>query len=226
MKILYVEDQDELRELLVKRLNKEYAVDSCENGEMAKDYLEMYQYDIIILDIMLPKVSGLDVLKWLRGKSIETPVLLLTAKDAIEDRVAGLDAGADDYLVKPFAYDELLARLRVLTRRNTKHKTTKIQVGDLVMDVVTHTVTRAGNLINLTSKEYKILEYMMYNPDILLTRTQLEERVWDSNFEGGSNIVDVYIRYLRKKIDDDFEEKMIHTKRGSGYYLKSYDGSN
>lgn len=223
MKILYVEDQDELRELMVKRLKKEYAVDACENGEVAKDYLDVYSYDIVILDIMMPKVSGLEVLKWMRGRNIETPVLLLTAKDSVEDRVVGLDAGADDYLVKPFAYDELLARLRVLTRRNTKHKTTNVQVGDLVMDVVARTVTRAGKPINLTSKEYKILEYMMYNPDMLLTRTQLEERVWDSNFEGGSNIVDVYIRYLRKKIDDGFEEKMIHTKRGTGYYLKSYD---
>lgn len=223
MKILYVEDQDELRELMIKRLKKEYTIDACENGEKAIEYLDIYQYDIIILDIMMPKISGLDVLKWLRDKKIETPVLLLTAKDSIEDRVEGLDAGADDYLVKPFSYDELLARLRVLTRRNTKHKTTSLQVGDLIMDVVSRTVTRGGKTINLTSKEYQILEYMMYNPDRLLTRPQLEERVWDSNFEGGSNIVDVYIRYLRKKIDDGFEEKMIHTKRGTGYYLKSFE---
>ncbi len=223
MKILYVEDQEELRKLMVKRLKKEYAVDACENGQVAKDYIDMYQYDIIILDIMMPVVGGLEVLRWLRKKKIETPVLLLTAKDSIEDRVEGLDAGADDYLVKPFAYEELLARLRVLVRRNTKHKTTYLQVGDLMMDVASHTVTRSGKTINLTSKEYKILEYMMYNPDILLTRTQLEERVWNSNFEGGSNIVDVYIRYLRKKIDDGFDKKMIHTKRGLGYYLKSFE---
>lgn len=202
MRILYVEDEQELRVLLQKRLQKEYSVDACEDGEMALDYLKVYTYEIVILDIMLPKINGLEVLKWMRGNKIATPVILLTAKDSIKDRVTGLDNGADDYLVKPFAYDELLARIRALTRRKSNHLTSYLQVGDLVMDLASHTVTRAGNIIQLTSKEYRILEYMMHHPNILLSRAQLEEQAWDSSFEGGSNIVDVYIRYLRKKIDD------------------------
>lgn len=220
MKVLYAEDEKELRELMHKRLQKEYAVDSCEDGETALDYLRVYTYDVVILDIMMPKVDGLEVLSWMRGNQIDTPVILLTAKDAIEDRVKGLDYGANDYLVKPFAYDELLARIRVLTRKNSNHLTSRLQVGDLIMDVSTHAVTRAGNLINLTGKEYKILEYMMHHPNMLLSRMQLEEQAWDSSFEGGSNIVDVYIRYLRRKIDDGYEQKMIHTVRGMGYRLE------
>lgn len=215
-----MEDQDELRELLQKRLQKEYSVDACEDGEMAIDYLKVYTYDIVLLDIMLPKVTGIEVLKWMRNQKIETPVLMLTAKDAIEDRVAGLDAGADDYLVKPFAYEELLARIRVLTRRNSSHLTSCLQVGDVVMDLASHRVTRAGNEINLTSKEYKILEYMMHHPNMLLSRAQLEEQAWDSSFEGGSNIIDVYIRYLRRKLDDGYDKKMIQTVRGAGYKLE------
>lgn len=220
MKILYVEDQEELRELLRKRLQKEYSVDACEDGEEAMDYLRVYNYDIVILDIMLPKVNGIEVLHWMRANKIETPVLLLTAKDSIEDRVTGLDAGADDYLVKPFAYEELLARIRVLTRRKSGHLTACLRVGDLEMNLASRKVTRAGKEINLTSKEYKILEYMMYHPDMLLSRTQLEEQAWDSSFEGGSNIIDVYIRYLRRKIDDGYEVKMIQTVRGAGYKLE------
>lgn len=220
MKILYVEDEKELRELLHKRLQKEYAVDSCEDGESALDYLKVYSYDVVILDIMMPKVDGLEVLRWMRGNRIDTPVILLTAKDSVEDKVKGLDYGANDYLVKPFAYDELLARIRVLTRKKSNHLTSRLQVGDLIMDLPSSTVTRNGNPIQLTGKEYKILKYMMHHPNMLLSRMQLEEQAWDSSFEGGSNIVDVYIRYLRRKIDDGYEKKMIQTVRGMGYRLE------
>ncbi|MDO5423555.1 MAG: response regulator transcription factor [Eubacteriales bacterium] len=220
MKILYAEDQKDLRDLLTKRLRKDYSVDTCENGEEALDYLTVYTYDLVILDILMPKMDGISLLKWMRQRGIATPVILLTAKSGVEDRVNGLDCGADDYLVKPFSYEELLARIRVHTRRKSSHLTSRLEVGDLVMDTASHTVTRAGTPIHLTSKEYRILEYMMYHPNLLLTRAQLEERVWDSSFEGGSNIVDVYIRYLRKKIDDGFDVKMIRTVRGMGYRLE------
>lgn len=220
MRILYVEDEKDLRELLAKRLKKDYSLDSCPDGESALDYLSIYKYDVVILDIMLPKLDGIGVLKWMRNRRIDTPVLLLTAKSAVEDRVAGLDSGADDYLVKPFSYDELLARIRVLARRKSNQLTAKLVVGDLVMDTALHSVTRGGNAVSLTNKEYMLLEYMMYHPNVLLTRAQLENRAWDSSFEGESNIVDVYIRYLRRKIDDGHEKKMIQTVRGQGYRLE------
>lgn len=224
MKILYVEDQKELRDLLVRRLQKEYSVDACGDGESALDYLAVYTYDVVLLDIMLPKMDGMAVLRWMRGRKIDTPVVMLTARGEIEDRVAGLDMGADDYLVKPFSYEELLARIRVVTRRNSSHRTSVLRVGDLTMDTASRSVARAGRAVTLTSKEYMILEYMMHHPNMLLTRGQLEERAWDSSFEGGSNIVDVYIRYLRKKIDDGFEKKMIQTVRGQGYRLEGEVG--
>ncbi len=226
MKILYVEDQDDLRDLLVKRLQKEYSVDSCSDGESALDFLSVYSYDVVLLDIMLPKMNGMDVLRWMRRHQIDTPVVMLTARGDVEDRVFGLDSGADDYLVKPFSYEELLARIRVVTRRNSSHRTSVLTVGDLTMDTASHTVTRQGRAISLTSKEYMILEYMMHHPNMLLTRSQLEERAWDSSFEGGSNIVDVYIRYLRRKIDDGFETKMIQTVRGRGYRLEGEVGQS
>lgn len=219
LKILYVEDQEELRTVVVKRLQKKYSVDACEDGETAFDYLDVYTYDLVILDVMLPGIDGFEVLCRIRRRKLDVPVIMLTAKDSVEDRVAGLDGGADDYLVKPFSYEELLARIRVVTRRKTGHATSILKVGDLVMDTASHMVSRAGKEITLTAKEYMILEYMMYHPNMLLTRTQLEERAWDSSFEGGSNIVDVYIRYLRKKIDADFDVKMIQTVRGRGYRL-------
>lgn len=219
MKILFVEDQKDMRELLVKRLKKEYTIDACGDGESAIDYLSVYKYDIVLLDIMLPKLSGIEVLKWMRHRKIDTPVLLLTAKSSIEDRVNGLDSGADDYLIKPFSYEELLARIRVLTRRGSSQLTSVLEVKDLKLDTVSKTVTRGETPISLTAKEYMLLEYMMHHPHIILSRTQLEQRAWDSSFEGGSNIVDVYIRYLRRKIDDGYEEKLIQTIRGQGYRL-------
>lgn len=219
MKILLVEDEKDMRDILVKRLKKEYSVDSCADGEAALDYLSVYKYDIILLDIMLPRRNGIEVLKWMRQRKIDTPVLLLTARSSVEDRVLGLDSGADDYLIKPFSYEELLARIRVLVRRKTSQLTSVLQVGDLTLDTVQKTVSRAGNPITLTAKEFMLLEYMMYHPNMILTRNQLEQRAWDSSFEGSSNIVDVYIRYLRRKIDDGYGTKMIQTVRGQGYRL-------
>ena len=220
MKILFVEDQKELRDILEKRLKKEYSVDACGDGETALDFLSVYSYDLVLLDIMLPKMDGMSVLKWMRRRNISTPVLLLTAKSDIKDRVRGLDSGADDYLVKPFSYEELLARIRVLVRRNSSQLTSVLKVGDLEIDTVSKTVTRQGNPITLTGKEFRLLEYMMHYPGILLSRDQLSQRAWDSTFEGGSNIVDVYIGYLRKKIDDGYEHKMIRSIRGQGYRLE------
>ncbi len=220
MKILIVEDEKGIRDLLVKRLKKHYSVDACEDGESALDYIRVYTYDAIVLDIMLPKIDGIQVLKHIRNAGNDVPVIMLTAKGEIEDRVAGLDAGADDYLIKPFAFDELLARLRVMTRRKSSAKQTTLSAGDLILDTVSKTVTRAGNPINLTAKEYMLLEYMMLHPNITLTRNQLEQQAWNSRFEGGSNIIDVYIRYLRKKIDTGYDVKRIKTVYGMGYRLE------
>ena len=220
MKILIVEDEKGIRDLLVKRLKKHYSVDACEDGESALDYIRVYTYDAIVLDIMLPKIDGIQVLKRIRNAGNDVPVIMLTAKGEIEDRVAGLDAGADDYLIKPFAFDELLARLRVMTRRKASAKQTTLSAGDLILDTVSKTVTRAGNPINLTAKEYMLLEYMMLHPNITLTRNQLEQQAWNSRFEGGSNIIDVYIRYLRKKIDTGYDVKRIKTVYGMGYRLE------
>ena len=220
MKILIVEDEKGIRDLLVKRLKKHYSVDACEDGESALDYIRVYTYDAIVLDIMLPKIDGIQVLKHIRNAGNDVPVIMLTAKGEIEDRVAGLDAGADDYLIKPFAFDELLARLRVMTRRKASAKQTTLSAGDLILDTVSKTVTRAGNPINLTAKEYMLLEYMMLHPNITLTRNQLEQQAWNSRFEGVSNIIDVYIRYLRKKIDTGYDVKRIKTVYGMGYRLE------
>lgn len=219
MRILVVEDEQDLRDLLQKRLSKDYSVDSCSNGLDALEYIDTFSYDVILLDLMLPGLDGLTVLKRIRSRGLTVPVIILTAKGDISDRVTGLDAGADDYLIKPFAYEELTARLRVIFRRNSTTLSNILTVGDLVMDTASKTVKRSGKTIVLTNKEYMLLEYMMRNPEHTLTRTQLEQRAWNESFEGGSNIIDVYIRYLRKKIDDGFPFKMIQTVRGMGYRL-------
>lgn len=220
MRILIVEDENDLRNILEKRMKKHYTVDACPDGESALDYLAVYTYDAILLDIMLPKKDGISVLRELRSMKIETPVILLTAKGEIEDRVNGLDAGADDYLVKPFAFEELQARLRVLLRRSANTSNNLLKVGELTLNPETQTVTRRGERIDLTTKEYRLLEYMMYNPNVTLTRYQLEQRICDQSYMGGSNLIDVYIRYLRRKIDDAFDTEMIRTVRGAGYRLE------
>lgn len=221
MRILFAEDEPDLRSITLKRLKANgYAVDGCPDGLEASHCLEMENYDLAILDIMMPKKDGLSILRDLRARGDATPVLLLTARDAVSDRVEGLDAGADDYLTKPFAFDELLARIRMLLRRNSPVKTDVLKLDDLTLEISTHRVTRGGTEISLSAREFAILEYMMRNAGSVLSRVQLENHVWDYAFEGGSNIVDVYVRYLRKKIDDPFEKKLIHTVRGVGYCLK------
>jgi len=222
MRLLLVEDEADLRNITVKRLTSEgHSVDPCENGEDALDFAMATEYDVIILDIMLPKMDGLTVLRRLRSLGKKTPVILLTARDSIEDRVNGLDSGADDYLVKPYSYQELSARVRTLLRRQPMYlQSNVLEVADMVMDLSAHTVTRGGNLISLSQREYALLEVLVRNKDIVLTRDKIEHHIWNFDFAGGSNIIDVYIRYLRKKIDAGFSVKLIHTVRGSGYVLK------
>lgn len=221
MRILVVEDEKDLNCVIVKKLNAEgYATDFCYNGQDALDYIHQTEYDAIIMDIMMPKINGIEVVKRLRMKNNLTPILLLTAKDGILDRVTGLDSGADDYLIKPFAFEELLARIRVMTRKQLNQKTNVFTIADLTVNCDTHQVTRGNDEIILSSKEFSILEYLIRNAGIVLSREKIEEHTWNYDYEGGSNIVDVYIRYLRKKIDDNYSNKLIHTIRGSGYVLK------
>ncbi len=221
MRILIVEDEPDLLDALKKQLQSSgYSVDACGNGLDAEDYLKMATYDAVVLDIMLPGIDGLTLLKKMRAEGNTTHVLLLTALDSIENKVNGLDAGADDYLVKPFAYDELLARLRVLLRRRSGQTTNVLEYGGLVMDLTSRTVTRDGTEITLSSKEFAVLEYLLRNPGRVLSRDKIENHVWNYDFEGGSNVVDVYIRYLRKKIDNGFNKKLLHTIRGAGYVLR------
>lgn len=221
MRILVAEDDRDLNQLIVRKLKGAgYSVDSCRDGADALDYLDGAEYDALVLDIMMPKVDGLEVLRKIRTRGWPLPVLLLTARDSIEDRVTGLDAGADDYLVKPFAFEELLARLRVITRKPVTEKSPVLQVADLTLRLDTPSVFRGGQEIKLSSKEYSLLRYMMQNAGIVLTRDKLEQHIWNYDFTGGSNVIDVYIRYLRKKIDENYEPKLIHTVRGHGYVLK------
>lgn len=221
MRILVVEDDHALRKILQKRLEAEgYAVDACANGTDGLDYALAVTYDGIVLDIMLPGMNGLQILKHLRDKRCESGVLFLTAKDAIPDRVEGLDIGADDYLTKPFSFDELLARLRALLRKRSGIHSPKLVVDDLVMDSTAHTVSRGECDISLTAKEYALLEYLMRNAGQVLTRDQIVDHVWNYDHQFETNLVDVYIRYLRKKIDGEGMTKLLHTVRGFGYVLK------
>lgn len=221
MRILLVEDDSSVSGFIVKGLREEqYAVDLATDGEMGLAMAETTRYDVIILDIMLPKMNGIDVCRRLRAKRYTTPILLLTAREAIEDRVTGLDTGADDYLTKPFAFAELLARLRALLRRGNALPTPRLTIADLELDPVTHRVSRAGQTIILTNKEYSLLEYLMRNTGRVLTRTAITEHVWDIHYESVTNIVDVHIKTLRSKMDRDFSPQLIHTVRGIGYVLK------
>lgn len=221
MRLLVVEDQKDLNKIITKHLTAEgYSVDSCFDGEEALDYIDMADYDGIILDIMMPKMDGLAVLRQMRAEGNDTPVLFLTARDAVEDRVEGLDTGASDYLIKPFAFEELLARIRAMTRKASGIQSSTFTAADLVMDTAAHTVSRGGRDITLSAKEFALLEYLLRNKGKVLSRTMIENNLWNFDYAGGTNAVDVYIRYVRKKIDDDFEQKLIHTVRGSGYILK------
>ncbi len=226
MRILIAEDEASLREILTTRLSQEgYNVDSVADGEEALEYIYSAEYDCVILDIMMPKLDGIGVLQAMRTKANKTPVMLLTAKDSIHDRVQGLDVGADDYLVKPFAYDELLARLRALLRRNSENKTNILTFADLQIDLLKREVIRAGITIDLSSKEFMLLEYLMRNPNTVLSRHRIIDHVWNFDYDSGTNLINVYIRYLRAKIDDDFDVKLIHTVRGMGYILKEGDNA-
>lgn len=221
MKLLVVEDEKTLNKIISKRLESVgYIVSSCYNGEEALEELKSNTFDAIIMDIMMPKVSGLEVLEKMKELDILTPVLLLTAKDSVEDRVIGLDKGAHDYLVKPFAFDELLARIRAMLRVHSTQSTNILKVSDLVLNRLSHTVSRGGNNIILSAKEFEVLEYLMKHHDEVLPRERIESDVWETDYCGMTNVIDVYIRYLRKKIDDDFDVKLIHTVRGVGYVLK------
>ncbi|HHW57919.1 MAG TPA: response regulator transcription factor [Clostridia bacterium] len=221
MRILIVDDEENLVNALYKALKEEgYSVDIAQDGLEGLEYAKMNVYDVIILDIMLPGMDGIKILENLRNEGINTPVLMLTAKDATEDKVKGLDTGADDYMTKPFELCELMARIRALLRREAPTKSPILKLADLELNTLTRQVKRGDKEITLTSKEFALLEYMMRNAGRVLTRTQIADHIWDYEFDGFSNIIDVYIRYLRKKIDDDFENKLIHTIRGSGYCLK------
>ena len=221
MRILIAEDEEDMNRLIKKSLEKEgYGVDACFDGKEALYYLEHTDYDAAILDIMMPEADGLTVLNTIRKKGLDLPVMFLTAKDSIPDRVLGLDSGADDYLIKPFDFDELLARVRSMTRKRTPHTSSAITIGDLTLDTGSHTVTRAGKTIELSSREYSILEYMCMNPGIVLSREKIEDHIWNYDYSGGSNVVDVYISYLRKKIDGGQSHKLIRTVWGAGWMIK------
>lgn len=221
MRILVVEDEKKVASFIKKGLEEEnYAVDIAYDGEEGLVLADINEYDLILLDIMLPKLDGIEVLRRIRGNGSGVPILMLTAKDAVEDIVSGLDSGSDDYLTKPFSFAELLARVRALLRRKTKEKTDLLTIDDLILSTSTHRVKRGGREIELTAKEYALLEYFMRNPNRILTRTLITEHVWDYHFDPSTNVVDVYVNYLRKKIDQGFEKKLIHTIRGSGYMIK------
>jgi DNA-binding response OmpR family regulator len=197
-----------------------YAVDPAYDGLEGEEMAQVYPYDAIILDIMLPKKNGLEVCRELRNQRVNVPIRMLTARDTVEDRVSGLDSGADDYLVKPFAMEELRARLRALLRRRSDDKSGLLKVGDLMLDPATHAVERAGQAVELTAKEFSLLEYLMRNANRVVTRSMVENHIWSYDFQASSNVVDVYVRRLRRKLDDPFDEKLIETVRGVGYRLR------
>lgn len=221
MRVLIAEDDVDLNEIIVKKLNAEgYAVDSCFNGQDAFDYLEAVQYDAAVLDIMMPELDGTEVVRALRKRGNLTPIIFLTARDTIDDRVKGLDSGANDYLVKPFSFDELSARLRAMTRVASGNPTNVYSLADLTLDIESHIVMRGDKIISLTAREYMFLEYLLRNKNKVLSRQKIEDHVWNYDYEGGTNVVDVYITYLRKKIDQGHDVRLIHTVRGVGYYMR------
>lgn len=221
MRILLIEDEKELASIIKKGLEESgYTVDVAHDGEEGLYMAENYPADVAVLDIMLPIMDGLTILEKIREQGINMPVLLLTARDAVYDRIKGLDCGADDYLTKPFDFSELLARIRALMRRSGEVKQAVIRIADLEIDTATHEVSRGGRLILLSSKEYAILEYLAYHKGHVVSRFDITEHIYNEEFDLDSNVVDVYINYLRKKLDRDFSQKLIHTVRGAGYMLR------
>lgn len=224
MRILLAEDQKDLNEIIARKLQREgYAVDACFDGNDAVSYLACAEYDAVILDIMLPGLTGIGVLRDMRGRGDDTPVLLLTALGDVDDRVAGLDAGADDYMVKPFDFSELMARIRSLTRRRSRQTSSVITCRDLEVDTAARTVKRGGREIELTAREFNILEYMLHNIGRAVTRDNLSTHIWNYDYDGGSNVIDVYMHHLRKKLEDGASEedgRIIETVKGVGYIIR------
>ena len=221
MRLLIVEDEKSLADILKKGLEEEgYVVDVAYDGEEGQFLAENEASDLIILDIMLPVINGIELLKNIRRQGIRTPVLMLTAKDTVRDKITGLDCGADDYLTKPFSFDELLARIRALVRRNSEAAASVIEIADLVIDMAAHQAKRGGNPVWLSAKEYALLEYLAIHKNQVLSRTVLTEHLYDQDFDLDSNVIDVFINRLRNKIDKGFDRKLIHTLRGAGYLLK------
>lgn len=224
MRILVIEDEKKIADFIKRGLKEEgYAIDIAHDGEKGLFLAKTNDYDLILLDLMLPKIDGITLCKQLKADKIAAPVIMLTAKDTVKDKVSGLDAGADDYLTKPFAFEELLARVRAILRKKQPHAVNRLKAGDLELDLFTHKVTRAGKEITLTAKEYSLLEYLMRNGGKVVTRTMISEHVWDIDFDTFTNVIDVYINYLRNKIDSGYDHKLIQTIRGRGYMLKESD---
>lgn len=222
MRILVVEDEPALADALVEVLEDEsYAVDLASDGETAAELMDVNEYDAVVLDWSIPPPTGIELLRRWRGRGLETPVLMLTGRGGVEDRVGGLDTGADDYLTKPFSFDELLARVRSLLRRREKALATELAAGDVSMDRAGHRVTVGGSPIELSPKEFALLEYFLYHPDQVVTRTDLSEHVWDDSFDSLSNVIDVTVHRLRKKIDGSRSDRLLHTIKGVGYMLKT-----
>lgn len=220
MRILIAEDEMTLNDIINQKLTEEgYCADSCYDGEDALYYLQSAQYDAVIMDVMMPKMDGFSVVEKYRLSGGNAPILFLTARDSIDDKVRGLDLGANDYLTKPFSFDELMARIRAMTRTRDGNASNIYTVADLTLDASSKVVKRGGQLINLSAKEFALLEYLIRNKDKVLSREQIENSIYNFDYEGGTNVIDVYIRYLRKKIDEDFDVKLIHTVRGVGYVL-------
>jgi heavy metal response regulator len=222
MRVLVVEDEPRIADFIARGLTENgYGVDTAGDGEEALAWPAVAEFDAVILDVMLPKVDGIEVCRRLRRQGVKTPVLMLTARDAVEDRVLGLDSGADDYLVKPFAFAELLARVRALCRRGPALAGTVLEVGDLALDTVAHRVTRGGKVVDVTSREFALLEYLMRHPDQVLSRTVIAEHVWNYDFDNATNVIDVHIKNLRRKVDSESRAKLIQTVRGAGYRISS-----
>jgi len=221
MRILVVEDEKKVARFIQQGLEEEhYSVDAAHDGEKGLQMAQEQDYDLLIIDVMLPRQTGLELTRAFREAKGTTPILMLTAKTSTEDKVAGLDSGADDYLTKPFAFAELLARVRSLLRRGAKEKSTVLAIADLELDTVTHRAKRGERNIELTAKEYALLEYFLRNKERVLSRTIISEHIWDYNFDTGTNLIDVYVNHLRNKIDNGFETKLLHTVRGVGYVMK------